>query len=213
MRKRTLAVLLTLAVSVSCFSGCGSEKGDETKKAATESGAKEEEERKSSAVSMLRTGNPDTVSLNAQDVYMEDTSISWVKIATIWDPELILYDATSFVQGTKAVAVSFEVSDMDVEPTTCYWNYMIVDSQGNEISCWDTSYQTDDVEIAGDGSYQMVFDCSKVEGGEVAELRSLQLVFPGMKADTTTKVKVVEAVCVTDEAELGTVYKTGKIEE
>lgn len=199
-----------LSLAAGCISGCGQEeKGD--KAAITENDAKEEEN-KSSAAAMIRSGNPDTVKLNAQDVYMEDTSISWVKIATIWDPELILYDASSFVQGSKAVAVTFTVSDMDVEPTTCYWNYMVVDSQGNEISCWDTSYQTDDVEITGDGKYQMVFDCSKVEGGEVAELKSLQLVFPGMKADTTTKVKVSEAVCVTDENELGTIFKTGKVE-
>lgn len=212
MRKRTLAVLLMTALSVSCLGGCGGEQKEQTEATVTGENT-EKEESKSSAAFMIRTGNPDTVSLNAQDVYMEDTSISWVKIATIWDPELILYDATSFVQGSKAVAVTFEVSGMDVDPTTCYWNYMIADSEGNEISCWDTSYQTDDVEITGDGRYQMVFDCSKVEGGDVAELKSLQLVFPGMKADTTTKVKVTEAVCVTDEAELGTVYKTGKVEE
>ena len=163
MRKRTLAVLLTLALSASCLGGCGSsEKDDETKVAVNSEESDGKEESKTSAVSMIRTANSDTISLNAQDVYMEDTSISWVKIATIWDPELILYDATSFVQGSKAVAVTFEVSGMDVDPTTCYWNYMIADSEGNEISCWDTSYKTDDVEISGDGKYQMVFECSKV---------------------------------------------------
>lgn len=214
MRKRALVALFMFAFSVSCLAGCGSSGEDKkTKVAVTEEDPAEEEESKTSAVSMIRTGNTDTVSLNAQDVYMEDTSTSWVKIATVWDPELILYDATSFVQESKAVAVTFEVSDMDVAPTTCYWNYMVVDSEGNEISCWDTSYQTDDVKITGDGKYQMVFDCSKVEGGEVEELRSLQLVFPGMKADTTTKVTVTEAVCITDEAEIGPVYKTGKIKE
>lgn len=211
MRKRVVAAWMVLCLTAGCFSGCGKETKEETKPVVTADS--EEKENKSGAVSMSRTGNSDTVNLNAENVYMKDTSISWVKIATIWDPELILYDASSFVQDSKAVVVTFEVSDMDVEPTTCYWNYMILDSEGNEISCWDTSYRTDDVEITGDGKYQMVFDCSKVEGGEVAEIKSLQLVFPEMKADTTTKVKVLEAVCITEETELGTTYQTGRLED
>lgn len=89
---------------------------------------------------------------------------------------------------------------------------MVGDSKGNEIECWDTTYKTDDLKIEGDGKYQMVFDFSKVEGQDVAEIKSLQIAFPNMKSDTTTTVKVLDAVCITDEKEIGTVYKTGKVE-
>lgn len=58
----------------------------------------------------------------------------------------------------------------------------------------------------------MVFDFSKVEGGEVAGINSLQIVFPNMKEDTATKVKVTNAVCIMDEKEIGTLYKTGAAE-
>lgn len=213
MRKRILAAVLVLTVSAGCIVGCGNaQKNDTSKQTNSESTSESSEKKETSAVSLLRTGNSDTVDLNKKDVIDPETLISWVKIATIWDPELTLYDASSFVQGSKAIAVTFEVSDMDVESMTCYWNYMVADAEGTEISCWDTNYQTDDVEISGDGKYQMVFDYSKVEGGDVSEIKSLQIVFPGMKTDTKMKVKVTEAVCITDEEEIGAVYQTGAVE-
>lgn len=213
MRRKFVAMVLAVSVVAGCVSGCGNS-GEEASKTETGSTQQEtaEETKETTAVSLVRSANPDTVSLNAEHVYEEKTGISWVKIATIWDPELILFTPESFSKGSKAIAVTFEVSNMDVDPTTCYWNYMIKDSSGKEISCWDTSYKTEDVEITGDGKYQMVFDYSKVEGGDVAELQSLQLVFPGMNPETTTQVTVTEAVCIMDEAEMGTVYKTGALE-
>lgn len=207
MRKKLVTLLLVTALGVSCLSGCGSKDTDKQDTSA-EASAEPTEEVKTTAVALTRTANLNTVSLNGEDVYMEDDTFSYVKIATIWDPQLTLYDAESFVKDSKAIAVTFEVSNMDVDPLTCYWNYMVVDSSGKEISCWDTKYKTDDIQITGDGKYQIVFDYSKVEGQEVAGLKSLQLVFPTKKADTTMKVKVTDAVCVTDEAELGTVYQT-----
>lgn len=213
MRKKLLSVALITAISVGCFSGCNSsEKKDTSDKASSEATSSEKEEIKTSAVSFTRTSNPDTFPLNGKDIFMEKDSSSWVKIATIWDPTLTIYDAESFVQGSKAIAATFEVSDMDVDPMTCYWNYQVVDSKGTEIQCWDTNYQTDDLEITGNGKYQMVFDYSKVEGQDVAEIQSLQIAFPNMKADTTMKVKVLDAVCITDEKEIGSVYKTGAVE-
>lgn len=210
MRKKLVTLMLVAALGVSCLGGCGS---DDTKKDSFSEATEEpSSEAKTTAVSLIRTANSDTVPLNGKDIYMEKDTFSYVKIATIWDPELTLYDAETFVQDSKAIAVTFEVSNMDVEPLTCYWNYMVVDSDENEIACWDTKYQTDDIEITGDGTYQIVFDYSKVEGGVVAGLKSLQLVFPTKKADTTIQVKVTDAVCIMDEAELGAVYKTGAVE-
>ncbi len=209
MRKRLVTLVLVAALGVSSLSGCGSadtDKQDSSSKAATGSSdeAESSSEAKTTAVSLIRSGNPDTVPLNGDDIYMEEDTFSYVKIATIWDPELTLYNAETFVQDSKAIAVTFEVSNMDVDPLTCYWNYMVVDADENEIACWDTKYETDDIEIMGDGTYQIVFDCSKVEGGAVAGIKLLQLVFPTKKADTTMQVKVTDAVCITDEAELGT---------
>lgn len=213
MRKKLLSVVMITVVSVGFLSGCGSSKKVDTSGEATlEATSSGNWQVETSAVSFTRTSNSDTFPLNGKDIFMEDDSSSWVKIATIWDPELTIYDAESFVQDSKAIAVTFEVSDMDVESTTCYWNYQVVDSQGVEIQCWDTNYQTDDLEITGDGKYQMVYDYSKVEGQDVAKIQSLQIAFPNMKADTTTKVKVLDAVCITDENEIGSVYKTGAVE-
>lgn len=209
MRKKLFVLMLAAALSVGCLSGCGSDKAEKKDSSgAATSETQKEEKVETSAVSLSRTNNLNTVSLNGEDVYMEDDTFSYVKIATIWDPELTLYDAESFVKDSKAIAVTFEVSGMDVDPLTCYWNYQILDSGNKEIACWDTKYKTDDIQITGDGTYQIVFDYSKVEGQDVAGLQSLQLVFPTKKADTTMKVKVTDAVCITDEAELGTVYKT-----
>lgn len=209
MRKKLVTLMLVAVLGVNCLGGCGS---DDTKKDSfSEVTEGPSSEAKTTAVSLIRTANSDTVPLNGKDIYMEKDTFSYVKIATIWDPELTLYDAETFVQDSKAIAVTFEVSNMDVEPLTCYWNYMVVDSDENEIACWDTKYQTDDIEITGDGTYQIVFDYSKVEGGVVAGLKSLQLVFPTKKADTTMQVKVMDAVCIMYDAELGTVYKTGAV--
>lgn len=209
MRKKLLSVMLITVMSIACLSGCSGSNNDASDKTTTETAEKKVE---TSAVAFERTVNPDTFPLNGEDVYMEDDGCSYVKIATIWDETLTIYDAETFTKDSKAIAITFEVSDYDLEPTTCYWNYMIADSKGNEISCWDTNYQTDDIEIKGDGTYQMVYDYSKVEGQDVAEIKSLQIVFPNSKPDTATKVKVTEAVCITDEAEIGKVYKTGIVE-
>lgn len=213
MRKKLLLAAFISAICIGCLSGCSSsEKTDTSEKATSEAASSEKEEVKNSAISLTRTSNPDTFPLNGKDIYMKDENSSWVKIATIWDEKLTIYDAGSFVQDSKAIAVTFEVSDMDIEPTTCYWNYQIVDSEGTEIPCWTTDYKTDDLKITGNGKYQMVFDFDKVEGQDVAEIQSLQIAFPNTKPDTTTKVKVLDAVCITDEKEIGSVYKTGTME-
>ena len=50
------------------------------------------------------------------------------------------------------------------------------------------------------------------DDGIIHGLESLQLVFPEIEKTTTTKVTVKEAVCITDADEIGTVYKSGKVE-
>lgn len=162
---------------------------------------------------MQTTGNSAATVLSGKDIIDPETMISWVKVATIWDPELTIYSADSFAQGSKAIAVTFEVSDMDLDSMKCYWNYMVFDSEDTEISCWDENYKTDDIVIEEDGKYQMVFDYSKVEGGDVAGLKSLQLVFPEMKEDTKTTVTLLDAKCIMDESEIGTIYQSGKLDE
>ena len=209
MRKQFVSAALIAALTVASLSGCNAseEQGNSSGTTSETAGS----ETNTTAVGLTRTSNSDTFPLNGKDIFMEDDSSSWVKIATIWDPTLTIYDAESFVQGSKAIAVTFEVSNFDVDPTTCYWNYMVANSKGDEIECWTTDYQTDDLKITGDGTYQMVFDFNKVEGKDVAEIKSLQIAFPHMKSDTKTTVKVTDAVCITDAEEIGTVYKTGAV--
>lgn len=215
-RKNVLVLGMTIVLIGAMLSGCG--KNSDKKKNVSVTSEQSQQKKSSqnensSAVAMKRTSNSNLIPLNnAEGIYDEKKGSSWVKIATIWDPELTLYDTESYVKDTKAIAVTFNVTGLDIKDMKCYWNYMIADSQGNEISCWDTNYKTDDVKIEKDGTYQMVFDVSKVDGGDVAELKSLQLVFPDTSTATTMKVKVTDAVCVTDAKEIGTIYKTGFIE-
>lgn len=216
MRKKLCAMGFVTLLGFSVLTGCGNSKSEDASSTTTQEKSDEkssEEDVKSSAVAMTRTSNPTMFVLNnAEGVFDEKKESSWVKIATIWDPELTPYDAESFTQGSKAIAATFDVSGLDISDMTCYWNYMVADSAGAEYECWDTSYTTDDLKITEDGKYQMVFDFSKLETADVAEIKSLQIVFPGTSQATTMKVDVKDAVCITDESEIGTVYKTGKVE-
>ena len=75
----------------------------------------------SSAVAMKRTSNSNLIPLNnAEGIYDEKKGSSWVKIATIWDPELTLYDTESYVKDTKAIAVTFDVTGLDIKDMKCY---------------------------------------------------------------------------------------------
>lgn len=210
MRKKlqilTMAVVLALGLTA-----CGTKKTADNGNSGTEvSKAPAGEE--STAQEMTKTGNPRVFQLNGEHVLEKAEGTSWVKIATIWDPELTTYDAESFVAGSKAVVADFTVTGLDVDSTKCYWNYMVVDSAGQEVECWDDTYKTDEITITEDGTYRMVFDYSKVQGGDVAGLKSLQLVFTDMTENTAAKVEVKNALCVTDEKELGSIYTSGKTE-
>lgn len=218
MRKKYFAVLCILALSLSACGSAGDSTPSEnsvtdTTDSSSEAASSETAENASTAISMQTTGNSAATVLSGKDIIDPETMISWVKVATIWDPELTIYSADSFAQGSKAIAVTFEVSDMDLDSMKCYWNYMVFDSEDTEISCWDENYKTDDIVIEEDGKYQMVFDYSKVEGGDVAGLKSLQLVFPEMKEDTKTTVTLLDAKCIMDESEIGTIYQSGKLDE
>lgn len=216
MRKKLYVMGLVTVLGFSVLTGCSNGKSADTSSGSSQEQSSEADDEKkvdSTAVALTRTANPTTFDLNnAEGVYDETKGSSWVKIATIWDPELTPYDAESYTQGSKAIAATFQVSGLDISDMTCYWNYMVADSAGTEYECWDDKYTTDDIKLTEDGTYQMVFDFSKLETADVAEIKSLQLVFPGTSTATTMKVEVKDAVCITDESEIGTVYKTGKLD-
>lgn len=149
-RKNVLVLGMTIVLIGAMLSGCGknSDKKECVCDIRTVAAKKSSQNENSSAVAMKRTSNSNLIPLNnAEGIYDEKKGSSWVKIATIWDPELTLYDTESYVKDTKAIAVTFDVTGLDIKDMKCYWNYMIADSQGNEISCWDTNYKTDDVKI------------------------------------------------------------------
>ncbi len=87
-------MIAILAVSLACLGGCGTEKEsgkqgqDKMQERKEDSGSTEKAE--STAVSLLRSSNPNTVSLNAERVFDSEKSSSWVKIATIWDTRWFL---------------------------------------------------------------------------------------------------------------------------
>ena len=219
MRRKILIGILVAVMAMSMM-GCSSNEGKDTigtdkQDVASDNKQDEtEEEEKTTAVSMRTTGNPAEIELNNSEGILDPKKgSSWVKIATIWDENLTIYDADSFEADSVALAVTFDVSGLDKEMQKCYWNYQVLDKEGNEVMCWDESYKTDDIEITEDGTYQMVYDYKEVtDDGIIHGLESLQLVFPEIEKTTTTKVTVKEAVCITDADEIGTVYKSGKVE-
>ena len=220
MKKKLLSLLLCLTLAAA-ITGCKenetssstSSKTETTTEATTEPEESAEPEVISTAVDMSRAGNPGRVSLNAEGILDSKTNLSWVKITTIWDPDLILYNPEDYVADSKGVVTTFSISGLDVESTKCYWNYMVVDSKGTEINCWDETYLTDDLEITADGTYQMVFDYSKVNNGDVAGINSLQLVFTNMSDSTAAKFETKSAKYIVDAEEIGSIYTTGIVEE
>ncbi len=217
MKKKYLAVMIA-AIMIFNLTGCGSSESSTGGNTATsQSDVSSQEEgtvsnSDSTAIPMQTTGNPAAFHLNNPEGVLDPSDgSSWVKIATIWDEELTVYSADSFAQNSVAIAVTFDVTGLDKKSQKCYWNYQVLDADGKEIQCWDDSYKTDEITITEDGTYQMVYDYSKVtDDGVLTGLQSLQLVFPKMSESTTTVVTLTDAVCIMDKSEIGDIYQSGK---
>ncbi len=184
----TAALLFSACSNGESNGGTGGTVGESVSADAKESGT----DSTSKANSMILQGNPTTINLAEIAEESEDTYNAWIKISTIYDPELSMYSSDSVPEGATGIVVDFTVSGMDVDEATLYWCYELV-SGGETLSVWDDTSPADKLTINGDGSYRMVFDAEKALGGTIDSICSLQIVFPGISETTTTSVTVDSA--------------------
>lgn len=195
--RKIICVMAAVMTAALLFSACSNgESNGETSGPAGESVSADAKESgadsTSKANSMILQGNPTTINLAEIAEESEDTYNAWIKISTIYDPELSMYSSDSVPEGTTGIVVDFTVSGMDVDEATLYWCYELV-SGGETVSVWDDTSPADKLTINGDGSYRMVFDAEKALGGTIDSICSLQIVFPGISETTTTSVTVDSA--------------------
>jgi hypothetical protein len=168
------------------------------------------------ATSMQKQGNPTSFNLNT--IAENKDNRLWIKVSTQYDPELSMFDYTSMPEGTKAIAVTFDISDFDQEASLMYWCYQLKggDYSDKSLSVWDNTSPTDQLTITSDGRYVLVFDAKKALNGELTLIESLQMVFECKDLDATsttaTGFSCVDVECITDENELAN-YVTGKVEK
>ena len=192
-----LRKLLCIMVVAACFlTGCSSEDATEkesTTKAKTEGTTEKQEQ--TIGKKLLEQGNPK--SINLVDIVEEGDSDwkAWIKVSTAFDPTLSVYSKDSVPAGTQAVVVTFNVSNMDCEKQDMYWCYQII-TENATVSLWNENSEADKLTITGDGKYQFVFDATKALGEPIQTVESLQMVFPGLTENTTTKVEFVSAVAL-----------------
>ena len=195
--RKIICVMAAVMTAALLFSACSNgESNGETSGPAGESVSADAKEigadSTSKANSMILQGNPTTINLAEIAEESEDTYNAWIKISTIYDPELSMYSSDSVPEGATGIVVDFTVSGMDVDEATLYWCYELV-SGGETLSVWDDTSPADKLTINGDGSYRMVFDAEKALGGTIDSICSLQIVFPGISETTTTSVTVDSA--------------------
>ena len=187
-----------VVVSMAIMAVACSNKADSTKttEAVTEAATKVEQEVTTEAEqelkSMSEQGNPLEVNLSEIAEKSGDTYKAWLKISTVYDPELSMYNSDSVPAGTTGVEVDFEVSGMDIGESELHWCFELVSGE-DTVSLWDESSPADKLTIKEDGKYRMVFDAQKALGGTLDSIGSLQIVFPGFDETTETKVKVLSA--------------------
>lgn len=153
------------------------------------------------ATAMREQGNALSINLSEIAEESDDTYNAWIKISTVYDPELSMYESDSIAAGAKGVVVDFTVSDMDIDEATLYWCYEL-NAGGATVSLWDDTSKAEKLTVKGDGSYRMVFDAQKAVGGTIDSVGSLQIVFPGVPENTTTKFTVTSAGYVDSSMEI-----------
>lgn len=196
MKKTAGVVAIMLAMTI-ILSACSNEtKNTDTNTAPSENQTEvsqtEPEDAAPKANVMIEQGNP--LSINLADIAeaSDDTFNAWIKISTMYDPDLSMYVSDLVPAGTTGIVVDFTVSDMDVDEATLYWCYELTSGE-NTISLWDNTSPAEKLTIKEDGSYRMVFDAEKALGGPIDAIGSLQIVFPGLSETTTTKFTVTSA--------------------
>ena len=212
MRKKALFVLMSIMMVMGLACGCGKEEKKETQQTEKTSEKATEEEKKdaTSEVALNKQGNPLEVAL--VDIVEEDTDDwkAWIKISTLYDPELSMYSSDLIPQNTQAIVVTFTVSNMDCEAQEMYWCYQL-GAVGETVAVWDNTSPADKLMVDGDGTYTFVFDANKALGAPIDTVESFQMVFPGLTETTTTTVKVKSAVAITNASDVAN-YTSNKVE-
>lgn len=128
----------------------------------------------------------------------------WVKVFQSYNgnEKKVIFDKTSLPAETSAIAVTFEISDYDLDKAyEISWGYNMTGDDGTKVS-WDT--QASGVSIDGDGTYVVIFDVEKALGTTVSSEGIGSLEMPIQLADDEEAAKakqvciaVTEATCYT----------------
>lgn len=131
----------------------------------------------------------------------------WVKVFQSYNgnEKKVIFDKTSLPAETSAIAVTFEISDYDLD--TAYevsWGYNMTGDNGTKVS-WDT--QATGVSIDGDGTYVVIFDVEKALGTTVSSDGIGSLEMPIQLADDEEVAKTKQVCIAVKEA---TCYTKGE---
>lgn len=128
----------------------------------------------------------------------------WVKVFQSYNgnEKKVIFDKTSLPAETSAIAVTFEISDYDLDKAyEISWGYNMTGDDGTKVS-WDT--QASGVSIDGNGTYIVIFDIEKALGTTVSSdgIGSLEMPIQLADDEETAKTKqvciaVTEATCYT----------------
>lgn len=193
-----------------CLVGCAGGEADVKEPASADEQVSTDENVAASAKKLLEQGNPKKINLVDIVEGSGDDWKAWIKISTAFDPTLSVYSTDSFPSETKAVVITFSVSNMDCEQQDMYWCYQLATADGS-VSLWNDTSAADKLTVTGDGKYQFVFDATKALGGAITGVESLQIVFPGLTETTTTVVELESAIALTDEADIS-LYESKKLD-
>lgn len=153
----------------------------------------------SASVKPTATGNASVFRL-AQDKKGESSlekTKHFVKIFQEYEPTKKIYDEKSIPDATEKIAVTFEITDYDLDKEyAAYWGYGMVGDNGEEIS-WKTT--ENDLIIDGNGTYNMLFDVKENIGSTVSAdgMKNLQMVFTLADDEDTAAGKQI-CLAVTD---------------
>lgn len=181
--KQVVATVVAVALTVSSFSANASAKSN-----------------------LEFTGNDSVFRLariaDAEGLSSLEGTEHWVKIFQSYNgnEKKVIFDRTSLPAKTSAIAVTFEISDYDLDKVyEILWGYNMTGDDGTSVS-WDT--QKSGVKIDGNGTYIIVFDVEKTLGTTISEdgvgSLEMKIQLDDDKEKAKTKqicIAVKEAVC------------------
>lgn len=142
----------------------------------------------------------------------------WVKIFQTYNgnEKKVIFDKSSLPANTSAIAVTFEISDYDLDKSyEISWGYNLTGDDGTKVS-WDT--QASGVSIDGNGTYVVIFDVEKALGTTISSDGIGSIEMPVQLADNAEAaekkqicIAVTGAVCYTKGETVD--VKAGKVSD